>query len=71
MLTLATQLLDACNRGRQESHDFPTIWRDVIERHPLVVGIPIQAMEDGQPVLDIRLRTGQMLRFGRSDFILI
>lgn len=71
MSALSRQLLDACNRRLQEGLDFPTIWRDVIEQHSLVVSPPLQAMEDGLPVLDVRLRTGQTLRFGRSEFALI
>lgn len=71
MFALSRQLLDTCNRLRQQGHDFPTIWREIIEPHPLVAGIPVQAMEDAQPVLDIRLRTGETLRFRRVEFVLI
>lgn len=71
MFALSRHLLDACNRHRREGHDFPTIWWDIIQGHPIVAGIPVQAMEGALPVLDIRLRTGETLRFRRTEFALI
>lgn len=71
MLAQSNHLLDLCNGLRLEGYDFPTIWHAVIAPHSLVTGLPVQALEDGQPVLDIRLYTGQTLRFGQSDFALI
>lgn len=71
MLVQSSSLLDVCNRLRRDGRDFPTIWHAVIASHPLVTGLPVQAMEGDQPVLDIRLYSGQTLRFGRDEFALI
>lgn len=70
MLQASKRLLDACNAARQQGTPFPAIWRQIIEPDPIVAGPPVQQMQDGQPVLDVPLRTGQRLRFGRDSFIL-
>lgn len=71
MFGTAAVLRDACNQARHGGADFPTIWWQILDGHPLVFGIPIQTIDDDGPALDIRLHTGQRLRFGRENFILI
>ena len=70
MLHASRLLLDACNAARRQGADFPSIWWQIIEPHPMVAGLPVQQLDGDQPVLDIPLRTGQRLRFGRDSFIL-
>lgn len=54
----------------KDGHDFPEIWRMIISPHPLVAGLPVQAMDGEVPVLDTLLLTGQRLRFGEAGFSL-
>lgn len=70
MLAATKALHEACTRARENGLDFPSIWHSLIAGHPLVVGLPVQRMEDGLPVLDIGLLSGQRLRFGDFGFVL-
>jgi hypothetical protein len=58
------ELLQACLAALAEGADFPTIWQDKLMRHPLVAGSPEQKMGADGPVLEVRLATGDRLRFG-------
>lgn len=70
MLPVSEALHEACNAALHDGLDFPEIWRSIISRHPLVAGLPVQALDGDTPVLDILLLTGQCLRFGHFGFIL-
>lgn len=70
MFRVSRELLEACNQARRDGADFPSIWWQIQEPHPLVLGIPTQTMDNDGPALDICLQTGQRLRFGREHFIL-
>jgi hypothetical protein len=65
-------LLTSCNSALDGGADFPRIWRDVLRAHPLVCGVPIQRMDDLNPVLEIPLLTGHRIVYDpeRSDFSL-
>jgi hypothetical protein len=64
----AEGLLQACNRMRREGADFPSIWRELIEPHRLVLGHPVGDHEDGKPILWVRLETGQRLVFRDTEY---
>ncbi|PSH61706.1 hypothetical protein CU102_26700 [Phyllobacterium brassicacearum] len=62
-------LLQTCVSATSGGADFPTIWHDILKKHPLVVGLPIQRInDDNEPVLEIRLATGQWLVFDSKRF---
>jgi hypothetical protein len=63
MADAARDLLDACHAARQDGADFPTIWRNVLRDHALVIGPPVQGGDREGPALEIRLVTGQSLVF--------
>lgn len=67
----SSELFETCARAKDNGDDFPTIWRQILEPHPLVTGLPRQALDGDTPVLDVRLRTGQTLRFRTFGFHLI
>ena len=54
------ELLETCLAAQRGGLDFPTIWRLILDGHPLVAGIPIS--EPG-PVLVVPLVTGDQLHF--------
>lgn len=58
---MPTDLIERCIVARATGADFPTIWRMVLSRHPLVTGMPTQTSTDGRPQLAIQLITGQVL----------
>ena len=62
------ELLEACNAARREGADFPTIWEKVLKGHRFVAGMPVQGWDVGGPVLEVRLITGQRIRFGVTGF---
>ena len=61
MADTASDLLRKCLAARRAGDDFPTVWQTVLKGHPLVVGVPFQRIENDQPLLEIRLITGQRL----------
>jgi hypothetical protein len=65
----ASDLLRACTADIHSGTDFPTIWNAILKRHPLVVGPPVQTMDDGRlrPVIEIFLITGQRLIFDSAS----
>ena len=70
-MTEVTNLLQACNAERRKGTDFPTIWKDVLNGHPWVKGLPIQDRGEDGPILRIPLITGQFLVFLGSHFSLV
>lgn len=63
MAETARDLLDACHAARQRGADFPTIWRNLLKDHALVLGPPVQGGDREGPALEVRLLTGQCLVF--------
>ena len=64
------QLLKRCMAAKADGADFPTIWNTILRGNRLVIGHPVQAMENGVPVLRIRLLNNQHLVYGRDGFSL-
>jgi|ERR1022692_1431003 len=64
MIDSAKELLQSCNSARQLGSDFPTVWQQILKRHSLVAGMPIQGMNSEGPTLEVPLLTGQRLIFG-------
>ena len=48
--------------------DFPTVWNTILKTNRLVLGIPIQALQDGRPVLKIRLTTKKHIVHGPDGY---
>ncbi|WP_119390764.1 hypothetical protein [Taklimakanibacter lacteus] len=63
-------LLDECTVAWREGADFPTIWQEILTRHPLVAGPPVQGYVDSKPVLKVSLVGGHRLVFGPQGFSL-
>jgi len=55
------RLIQACESARCEGKDFPTIWRNVLRPHSLVVGLPRHEIVAGQAAILVNLRNGQTL----------
>lgn len=56
---LATRCTDMVRKGE----DFPTVWSAVLRHHGLVHGAPVSKLNNGRPVIEIRLITGERLVF--------
>lgn len=54
-------LVEACERARRAGKDFPTVWREILRPHPLVIGLPGHEVVDGEARILIALRTGQKI----------
>lgn len=63
-----SDLLATCTAARLNGGDFPTIWGNILKKHPLVIGDPIQHADSNGPYLAIPLITGQKLVFGSLGF---
>jgi hypothetical protein len=63
-------LLARCNQARANGQDFAAIWHDFLKQDPLILGLPSQGLANGEPVLRIRLLTGQHLCCGYGGFFL-
>ncbi len=70
MSETANELLRRCVSARGEGIDFPTIWQTILRGHPLVVGPPVQRMDGSEPILEIRLISGQRLVHDSHGFAL-
>lgn len=70
MPTTSQMLLTRCNQARANGQDFAAIWHDFLKYDPLVLGLPSQDLTNGEPVLRIRLVTGQHLCCGYGGFFL-
>ena len=66
----ADELLATCQAARKAGADFPAIWRDILNKHRLVAGIPIQVTITKQPMLEIPLVLAQMLISNSNGFSL-
>ena len=70
MIDSAKELLQACRSARLVGSDFPTIWQQILKRHPFVLGMPIQRTNDETPTLEVPLINGQRLIFGLKEISL-
>jgi hypothetical protein len=68
MSDLVSNLLEVCNAARWAGADFPRIWRDILQHHPLVTGDPVQGIGEAGPHLEIPLFAGQVMLFGAEGF---
>jgi hypothetical protein len=64
------QLLKRCVAAKADGADFPTIWNTILKGNALVIGHPVQGLENGVPVLRIRLLNNQHLVHGPDGFSL-
>jgi hypothetical protein len=62
------ELAARCTSAYAQGADFPTIWKQMLHNHPLVVGLPIQRDKKEGPFLEIPLVNGQRLLFDRRGF---
>ena len=63
-------LLRRCSAEKQRGADFPSIWNNILRRHPLVFSAPVQVLEGGEAKLAVPLITGQSLVYGDAGFSL-
>ena len=63
----ADELVQRCVSAAREGADFPTVWETVLRGHSLVVGPPVQGVEDGRACLKIFIITGQWLVFDSAS----
>lgn len=61
-------LRDECTAAWREGADFPTIWQEILLKHRLVAGRPVQAQMDNETALKVLLVGGQWLVFGPKGF---
>ena len=54
-------LLQKLVAARSAGLDFPTIWRTILQGHPLVCGAPVQMSDGGRTWLEVPLTTGERL----------
>jgi hypothetical protein len=64
------ELVEKCIAAKFEGADFPTVWNTILRRSRLVAGTPVQALEDGKPILSIRLTTNQTIVYGPGGYSL-
>lgn len=72
MLPEPRRLLQECAAAMRRGQDFPAIWSQILKGHPLVLGVPVQAIQGDRPTLEMPLITGQRLVFDsvRKEFTL-
>jgi hypothetical protein len=58
---MPTDLVKRCIAARNAQADFPTVWKTVLQSHPLVASIPVHMINDGRAQLEVRLITGHRL----------
>lgn len=64
------QLVERCIAAKFEGADFPTVWNTILSKSRLVAGRPVQMLDDGKPVLAVRLTTNQMIVYGPGGYSL-
>jgi hypothetical protein len=64
------ELLQKCLAAARAGADFPKVWSSILKNHPLVLGAPIQGLDGGRPVLEVRLITGQRLILDAEGYAL-
>jgi hypothetical protein len=64
------ELVRTCQAARLNGADFPTVWNTILRNDRRVAGTPVQAMENGKPLLQVRLVTGQQIVYGPDGYAL-
>ena len=68
MVETANDLVLKCAAIARNGADFPTVWDSVLKGHVLVVGPPIQTLDDEErSQLEIRLINGQRLFYNSTS----
>lgn len=57
------RLVEQCTRAARQGAAFPAIWEQMLSKHSLVTGHPVQTFDNEQPHLEVRLRNGYWLRY--------
>ncbi|MBB5751293.1 hypothetical protein [Prosthecomicrobium pneumaticum] len=56
-----TDLIEKCMLAHTAGADFPKVWREILSRSRLVIGVPVQRLEGARAILEIKLITGERL----------
>jgi hypothetical protein len=67
---MPADLVERCIAARNGGADFPTVWQTVLRLDPLVLGVPMQMISDGNLRLEIRLFPGQVSSSIRSPKVI-
>jgi hypothetical protein len=57
----SSSLLERCISAQRNGATFPTIWSLILKGHPLVAGLPTNAIREGRTVLEVPLISGRRL----------
>ena len=66
----AAALHAQCAAAYAAGKDFPTVYTEIIQGNPLVIGMPVQGTDNHGPTLRIKLANGQSLVFHSGGFSL-
>jgi hypothetical protein len=61
--SMGRELATRCTGMVRKGEDFPTVWSTVLKHHDLVHGAPVPKLNNGRPIIEIRLTTGERLVF--------
>lgn len=64
------ELLRSCAAAHRRGMNFPAVWLTILRPNSLVVGMPIQRIENGEALLEIHLTTGQRIVCGGKGYLL-
>jgi hypothetical protein len=68
MVETANELVLKCNTLAHHGANFAIVWEAVLKGHVLVIGLPVQALDDEQrPQLQIRLINSQSLVYNSDS----
>ena len=62
-MTARAELVQRCRAGRAAGMDFPTLWNEVLNPDPLVIGPPVQTVRDSRIRMEVRLIIGGAIVF--------
>ena len=63
MADTQSELFSRCRAAQADGMDFPTMWKEVLEPSPLVIGPPFQTVRGGRIQLEMRLMSGGYIAF--------
>jgi len=61
-------LLQSCIAAKRNGADFPTVWQTILRGHPLVMGPPVQRLDEGVASLEISLINGQRIVHDQNGY---
>lgn len=64
----AHELLARCEDARKAGSDFPTIWRTILSKHPLVSELPRNEVRDDEVIILVRLLNRRSLLSSLNRF---